>query len=98
MHEDNYAHRDIKLSNFLLSFDGMVKLADFGLTIRNDFNITPQECGSDHYKAPECIFGVHKFVMEDDMFAAGLVMLNLLCGCDDEELNFYDLLSGHTGQ
>ena len=31
------------------------------------------------------------------MFAAGIVMLNMLCGCDDEELNLYDLISGEQG-
>lgn len=28
------------------------------------------------------------------MFAAGMVLLNMLCGCDDEDLNFYDIING----
>lgn len=30
------------------------------------------------------------------MFAAGMVLLNMLCGCDDEDLNFYDLINGSS--
>lgn len=58
MHGDNFAHRDIKLSNFLISPEGTIKLSDFGLAIKNVNGIVLQECGSDHYISPECLFGV----------------------------------------
>ena len=94
MHGDKFAHRDIKLSNFLISPEGMIKLSDFGLAVKTVHGIVLQECGSDHYISPECLFGVRQYVMESDMFAAGMVLLNLLCGCDDEDLNFYDIING----
>jgi serine/threonine protein kinase len=31
MHEERFVHRDLKCANLLLSRDGKLKLADFGL-------------------------------------------------------------------
>jgi serine/threonine protein kinase len=60
-HANGVAHRDIKLENVLLSADGHVKLADFGLA--GIFRLNPADpvrllqdrCGSKAYVSPEIV-------------------------------------------
>lgn len=52
-------HRDIKPGNLLISSDGDVKLADFGIATKVD--IRTHECtsfvGTFHYMSPERLLG-----------------------------------------
>ncbi len=82
-HERGVVHRDVKPGNVLLSDDGRVKLADFGIarligdTVRH--TRTGTAIGTAAYLAPEQVRG------EDvtgcaDVYALGLVLLEALTG------------------
>jgi serine/threonine protein kinase len=52
LHNVGYAHRDLKLENLLLSKDGVLKIADFGVSKEIKFNPMKTCCGSPDYIAP----------------------------------------------
>ncbi len=52
LHDVGYAHRDLKLENLLLSKDGVLKIADFGVSKQLKFNPMKTCCGSPDYIAP----------------------------------------------
>merc|ERR1719359_369688 len=86
MHSLGIVHRDIKPSNVLLSADGEVKLADFGLAARlpADGGRLTTVCGTHEYLAPEMILTGHGeaegYAEGVDMWAAGLLLFVLLFG------------------
>ena len=52
-HEKNFAHRDLKLENILLTTDFKIKLIDFGFTRwAQDSALLDTYCGSSAYCAP----------------------------------------------
>ncbi|EDN08705.1 conserved hypothetical protein [Histoplasma mississippiense (nom. inval.)] len=59
MHSKGVAHRDIKPENILLSANGNLKIADFGLATlyeyRGETKLSTTLCGSPPYIAPEVI-------------------------------------------
>ncbi|KAK2757638.1 Chk1 protein kinase [Arachnomyces sp. PD_36] len=61
MHSKGVGHRDIKPENMLLSADGNLKIADFGLATLFQYNgktkLSTTLCGSPPYIAPEVIEG-----------------------------------------
>ncbi len=76
-------HRDIKPANILLSKDGVVKVADFGLAkereTRGSISEPGQIVGTPHYMAPEQAEG--KAVdHRTDIYAIGATLYHLLSG------------------
>lgn len=56
MHSKNTVHRDLKLENILLTTDGVVKIADFGLSkVLEVGSKTYTECGTFAYWSPEIV-------------------------------------------
>lgn len=76
-HESGFVHRDVKPANILV--DGpKVKLTDFGLGHRMD---APESCdvrGTVGYLAPELIMGAPPFTGAVDVWAVGMVMMDIL--------------------
>lgn len=94
MHSKGVAHRDIKPENMLLSKDGDLKVADFGLAALfkkdNEIRLCNTVCGSPPYIAPEVVTGkrVKKVdILESgyapnmaDVWSCGVVLFVLLVG------------------
>ena len=79
LHNRNIIHRDIKLSNVLLSDKMEVKLCDFGLAIENRGENNKTVCGTLNYIAPEILN--HKnncsYSFEIDIWAFGIILYSL---------------------
>jgi eukaryotic-like serine/threonine-protein kinase len=75
-------HRDVSPSNVLLSFEGEVKLCDFGIARANPL-ATPAAPemiqGKAGYMSPEQARG-DAVDARSDVFAAGIILWELLCG------------------
>lgn len=81
-HKKNIIHRDIKLSNIMISRDGFVKVMDFGLAklsreVLSRISST-EIVGSPAYMAPEQEKGI--FLKESDIYSLGVCIYEMLTG------------------
>jgi len=79
IHELGFCHRDIKLSNVMLSSTGRVKLIDLGFAAPDN---SPQDifCGTPYYMPPEISLRREYFGKEADIWSAGVLAFKLLTG------------------
>ena len=82
-HRHGVVHRDIKPSNVLLTEDGMVKVADFGIAraVTNDEDLTQTGAvlGTATYISPEQARG-EDLDGRSDVYSLGIVMYEMLTG------------------
>lgn len=78
IHSQGYAHRDLKLENFLMDEEMTVKLADFGLCKSFTRETLSTYCGTRLYIAPEVIAGDPYEGAPVDIFALGIVLYIML--------------------
>ena len=86
-HEQGVVHRDIKPENILLTPDGRVKIADFGLAkVLEPSNIpftltgAGDVMGTAHYMAPEQLQTPHDVDHRADIYSLGVVFYEMLTG------------------
>ncbi|OQR94710.1 serine/threonine protein kinase [Achlya hypogyna] len=79
-HARRIVHRDIKLENILLDFEGRAKLADFGFAtqVEDDAQLT-RACGTIGYIAPEVVHGA-RYGRPVDIWSTGIVLYVLAFG------------------
>ena len=92
MHAKGVGHRDIKPENMLLSVEGDLKIADFGLATLFSHNgqrkTSKTSCGSPPYTAPEVVTcttatskqGLGYYGDQVDLWSCGVVLFVLLVG------------------
>ena len=94
LHSLGIVHRDIKLDNILLNHEGMIKIADFGLSAlvrlgesgydpdeskkRKSYRELHEMWGTKEYFAPEIIN--QAYGPQADIWAVGCILLEILCG------------------
>lgn len=81
LHERRIIHRDLKLGNLFLDDDLHVKIGDFGLAARIEYDGERKKtlCGTPNYIAPEILNRKgHSF--EVDIWSVGCIMYTLLIG------------------
>ena len=86
-HDQGVVHRDIKPENILLSIDGAVKIADFGLSRllgkeaqQRSLTATHQVMGTPRYMAPEQLEGARHVDHRADIYSLGVVIYEMLTG------------------
>jgi serine/threonine protein kinase/tetratricopeptide (TPR) repeat protein len=85
-HSQNIVHRDIKPANVLITSDGRVKLADFGLALPNErapaerLTRVGSAMGTFEYAAPEQISGHAHIDHRADIYSVGVMAYELLTG------------------
>ena len=80
-HERGIVHRDIKPSNLLVTAQGMLKVADFGIARIDRTNLTSvgMVIGTPSYMSPEQCRG-DETDARSDLFSAGVVLYELMTG------------------
>ena len=80
-HQNGVIHRDVKPANILLTADGRVKIADFGVAKLLDAQVTTtgQLLGTPAFMAPEQFTGL-PLDARADLFAAGVVLYWMTTG------------------
>ncbi|KAJ3314741.1 hypothetical protein HDV04_005747 [Boothiomyces sp. JEL0838] len=81
LHSNGIIHRDLKLSNLLLTDCGNLKIADFGLAVKLSDPDGEQKtmCGTPNYISPE-IVSRNPYGLSSDVWAVGCLMVTLLTG------------------
>lgn len=79
-HNNGIIHRDVKPQNIIISMDGKVKVADFGIARATTTNtINSGVMGSVHYSSPEQSRGGYSDE-KSDIYSLGITMYEMLVG------------------
>ena len=89
LHNLKIIHRDLKLANLFISESMNLKLGDFGLAARLNFDGERRRslCGTPNYIAPEILDGKNGHSFEVDIWSLGVIIYILLIGRPPFETN-----------
>ncbi|KAJ1551337.1 hypothetical protein HK096_001004 [Nowakowskiella sp. JEL0078] len=81
LHDNGIIHRDLKLSNLLLTEDYKLKIADFGLAAKINSAHGEQKtmCGTPNYISPEIVSRL-PYGLASDVWSLGCMFVTLLTG------------------
>ncbi|XP_011446350.1 serine/threonine-protein kinase PLK1-like [Crassostrea angulata] len=81
LHNTKIIHRDLKLGNLFINDEMEVKIGDFGLATRVDYDGERKRtlCGTPNYIAPE-VLGKKGHSFEVDVWSLGCILYTLLVG------------------
>lgn len=80
IHDAGYIHLDIKPENVLVSFDGSLKIADFGMATTWPAPKGIEGEGDRKYISPEILHG--QYDKPADIFALGLIIFEIACNVE----------------
>jgi polo-like kinase 1 len=89
LHSHRVIHRDIKLGNLFLTDKMEIKLGDFGLATKLEFDGERKRtiCGTPNYIAPEILDGSSGHSYEVDTWSLGVLIYTMLVGKPPFETN-----------
>ena len=82
LHKNRVIHRDLKLGNLFLNDKLEIKLGDFGLAAKLDFDNEKRHtvCGTPNYLAPEVLSNRVGHSYEVDIWSLGVVLYAIIVG------------------
>ena len=82
LHKNRVIHRDLKLGNLMINENMEIKLGDFGLATKLDFDGERKRtiCGTPNYIAPEVLDGKNGHSYEVDIWSLGVIIYTLIIG------------------
>ena len=89
LHSHKIIHRDLKLGNLFLTDKMELKIGDFGLATKLDYDGEKKKtvCGTPNYIAPEVLDGGSGHSYEVDVWAIGIIIYSLIIGKPPFETN-----------
>ena len=82
MHSNRVIHRDLKLGNLFLTEKMEIKVGDFGLAAKIEFEGERRRtiCGTPNYIAPEVLENKNGHSYEVDIWSFGVILYTMLIG------------------
>jgi len=82
MHSHRIIHRDLKLGNLFLTEKMEIKVGDFGLATKLEFEGERKRtvCGTPNYIAPEILEGKNGHSYEVDIWSVGVILFTIVIG------------------
>jgi polo-like kinase 1 len=82
LHAHKVIHRDLKLGNLFVNDKMEIKIGDFGLATKLEFEGDRKRtiCGTPNYIAPEILEGKNGHSYEVDIWSLGVIIYTLLIG------------------